>query len=352
MTPLDAIIREEIKADGPMTLARFMDLALQHPEYGYYRTRDPLGLAGDFVTSPEISQMFGEMIGLWASDLWRGMGKPDSFMLFELGPGRGTLMQDALRATRRIEGFHKALKLYLLESSPVLRKQQGEKLHDFAPFYCESLDDLPDLPLVVIANEFFDALPIRQFKKDEEGWKERLVGCAGGRLVFLDAAPQEPFRSPPPDVTQFWEEAPASLVLMHEIAEKIAKSGGGALIVDYGYNQPSDEPTFQAVRKQAYADPLENCGESDLTAHVNFAALGRMAEQAGLRLHGPVGQGAFLMNMGIELRAAQLKHNATPEQVEAIDIALHRLTDGSEMGSLFKALAVTHKTILENAGFI
>jgi NADH dehydrogenase [ubiquinone] 1 alpha subcomplex assembly factor 7 len=352
MTPLDRLIRDDIVANGPMGLAPFMDLALQHPQHGYYRTRDPLGARGDFITAPEVSQMFGEMIGLWAADLWAALGRPAAFVLLELGPGRGTLMQDALRATRKVPGFHQALRLYFMESSAVLRAEQMERLHDFKPAYCETLDELPPVPLIVVANEFFDALPIRQFVRAEDGaWHERSVDVEGNRLVFTAAPPAAPFAPPPEGVARFWEVSEIALLIVHELATLIAQRGGGALILDYGYAAPPEADTLQAVARHASADPLLNVGEADLTAHVNFGALARVAERAGLRAHGPVGQGAFLEAMGIYLRAALLKNNASAPQAEAIDHALHRLMDAAEMGTLFKALALTPPALIESAGF-
>jgi NADH dehydrogenase [ubiquinone] 1 alpha subcomplex assembly factor 7 len=328
---------------------------LQYPDYGYYRRRNPIGREGDFITAPEISQMFGEMIGLWCADVWRQMGQPDKFVLVELGPGRGTLMQDALRATAKVPGFHQALQLYLLESSETLRKIQQEKLVEHLPIYIDDLTQLPDLPLIVMANEFFDALPIRQFEKTFQGWCERMVTVDKNQLGFtlrpLDAMLlqliPENLREANPGV--FFEVSMPSTAILRHLAKHIARNGGAALIIDYGFTEPSGQPTLQAVSKHQYTDVLDDPGEVDLTAHVDFSLLKTVASGQGTIVWGPMGQGEFLQNLGIALRAAQLKQHA--DQANAIDTALKRLTDPTEMGNLFKVLAVTSSRINSVAGF-
>lgn len=357
VTPLADILADLIKKNGPLSVADYMRLALQHPEFGYYRHGDPLGQGGDFITAPEISQMFGEMIGLWCADLWRQMGKPESFTLLELGPGRGTLMQDALRAAAKIFGFHQALKLHLLESSETLRAKQKEKLIVFHPTYITDLNDLPRQPLIVIANEFFDALPIRQFEKSFDGWHERMVTAVDGKLAFALLPPDETIKLLLPESMRaanpgtVYELSPASMNMVRDLAKIVANRGGGALMVDYGYLVPDGKPTLQAVSNHQFTDVLGNVGESDLTALVDFGLLQRAAFIDDIKVHGPVGQGAFLRALGIELRAEQLKRQATPEQTNAIDKALHRLTNDSEMGTLFKAMAVTSSNLTDVPGF-
>ncbi len=341
MNELASILRDIIKTEGPVSLERYMQLALQHPDYGYYVKGDPLGHDGDFVTAPEISQMFGEMVGIWCAEMWRQMGKPAPFVLLEMGPGRGTLMQDALRATAKIEGFHQALRLCLMESDETLLEIQLEKLEAFSPRFIDGLGLLPSLPLIAIANEFFDALPIRQFVETDEGPRERLVDWGGERFVFV-----------PENATgKVIEESPQAVALMLDLAGAIAQRGGAALVVDYGYAVASGESTLQAVSGHKFADPLDRPGEIDLTAHVDFSALRAAAEKAGARTSEIVTQGEFLCAMGIELRAAQLKLNATEEQAKDIDSALFRLTDPTQMGALFKTIAVTRGDVEEIPGF-
>lgn len=378
---LFGVLRELIEARGPLTVADYMELALQHPTFGYYKHGDPLGRAGDFITAPEISQMFGEMIGVWCAEVWRMMGAPKAFALVELGPGRGTLMKDALRATRKISGFHDAMDLILLESSETLREKQREALVEHAPRYVESLADCPAVPTIFIANEFFDALPIRQFEKGFQGWSERLVDIAKEhRLAPLPYPPHEgegiapravdaigfAFTLSAPDPTYalmipedtrdakpgaVHEVSLPALGIMRDISKHIAKNGGAGLMLDYGAMQPAGVATLQAVSCHRRADVFSDPGSVDLTAHVDFGMLAAVARKDGLATHGAIAQGEFLEAMGIFLRAAQLKQHATPDQAKDIDSALHRLTDSSQMGSLFKAMAITPPGLRDVPGF-
>jgi len=361
MNKLSAILRAHIEKTGPMPVADYMCLALQHPEYGYYRQGDPLGQGGDFITAPEISQMFGEMIGLWCADIWRQMGSPEQFVLLEMGPGRGTLMQDALRAIAKISGFHQALQLYFLESSETLREMQKEKLAAYNPQYIDTFSaanaSLPPFPTIIIANEFFDALPIRQFEKSFQGWCERLVTIEKDAFVFTLSKPDDALLLLIPEAMRdanpgtVFELSPASINLTRDLAKHIAQNGGAALIVDYGCAAPDGKPTLQAVADHRYANVLGNPGEADLTALVDFGMLQRAAVTEGTGTYGPVGQGEFLKALGIDLRADQLKLRATAQQASAIDSALRRLTHPAQMGVLFKALAITTSDITECAGF-
>lgn len=332
-----------------MPLARFMELALQHPSYGYYAAGDPLGGQGDFITSPEISQLFGEMIGLWAAEIWRLSERPASFALLELGPGRGTLMQDALRATAKVAGFHEAMRLYLLESNATLREKQTEKLAAYAPVYLDDLSDLPPVPLIAVANEFFDALPVRQYIRTLQGWRERLVDWNGERFVFVHG--QEDVPLPLPADFSFHEVSPQALALVQQLAESVAARGGAGLIVDYGYAVPAGHDTLQAVSHHESVPVLDRPGQVDLTAHVDFTALAIAAQKKGARPTGIAPQGDFLRAMGIELRAAQLKKAATDTQAKDIDSALNRLTDSFQMGVLFKVLAFSHPDLPSAPGF-
>jgi SAM-dependent MidA family methyltransferase len=354
---LDVLIREQILAKGPMSIASYMDLALQHPEFGYYRQHDPLGASGDFITAPEVSQMFGEMIGLWCADIWQQMAMPSAVTLLEMGPGRGTLMQDALRATAKIKGFHDAMDLQLLETNASLCKQQQERLLAYLPVHIDNLAQLPPQPLIAVANEFFDALPIRQFEKTGDGWCERLVGVHNGELAMTLSPPTQDFLMLLPEAVReavvgtVHEISLPSLAILRQIAKHIAHHGGGFLVIDYGYNEVSGLASLQAVLRHAPVTIFERPGEVDLTAHVDFGALRMVAGGQNIKVTGPVGQGVFLQAMGIELRATQLKLRADIEQAKAIDTALARLTDIEQMGQLFKVMAITSPTI-QPAGFL
>jgi NADH dehydrogenase [ubiquinone] 1 alpha subcomplex assembly factor 7 len=360
MTPLEAEIRRIIAVDGPMSVAAFMRLCLGHPEHGYYTTRDPFGRGGDFITAPEISQMFGELIGLWAAAAWQAMGAPARVALMELGPGRGTLMADALRAARVVPAFVAALNVHLVETSPVLRRLQQERLAGLGVpvAWHGDIADVPDGPLIVIANEFFDALPVHQAVKAADGWHERMVGVDAGALAF--ALHPDPIPGFAAIVPGRLAGAPTGAVyewrsgdVVAEIAHRVAGHGGAALTLDYGHRESALGETLQAVGRHAFADPLASPGEVDLTAQVDFAALARTAEGAGARVHGPVAQGEFLRRLGIEARAAALRATATPAQAVDIDDALARLagTGGDAMGELFKAIAFADPRLDALPGF-
>jgi NADH dehydrogenase [ubiquinone] 1 alpha subcomplex assembly factor 7 len=344
VTPLHREIAELIAQEGPISVERYMGLALSHPRYGYYRTRDPFGAAGDFVTAPEISQIFGELIGLWAADRWDLMGRPAQLRLVELGPGRGTLMADALRATRIVPQFRAALDLHLVETSETLRQRQEQALAAQASAsWHRRFEDIPAGPMILIANEFFDALPIRQYVRAGTGWHERLVGLAEeGALAFGLAVQPEPTLGAAAPIGAVLEVSPQGLALARAIAERLVAQGGVALIIDYGHVRQGFGDSFQAVRRHGFADPLAAPGENDLTAHVDFAALGEAARKGGAAVYGPVTQGDFLRALGIEARAARLKAKATPSQAAAIDAALARLAGVGEgqMGALFKTTAI------------
>ena len=354
MNDLCDVLRDRIACNGPLTVAEYMELALQHPLYGYYRAGDPLGRDGDFTTAPEISQMFGEMIGLWCADMWQRMGRPSPFALAELGPGRGTLMQDVLRATAKVPDFHAQMNLCLMESNATLRTRQGEKLDCYKPCYIDDLAQLPAMPTLMIANEFFDALPIRQFEKTTQGWCERMVTWDGAALAFtLCPATQALMEVMPPAIREkeagaVYEISFPSLKMARDIGQHLGNHGGAMLAIDYGYTDLPMRPTFQAIAKHEYANPLACVGERDLTAHVDFGALQRATRLSGPT---PITQGEFLRNLGIEIRAAQLKHRATPEQAQAIDAALHRLTDPMQMGNLFKVMCVAGPSFQQVTGF-
>jgi NADH dehydrogenase [ubiquinone] 1 alpha subcomplex assembly factor 7 len=360
-TPLDAEIRARIARAGPVPVAEFMAMCLYDPQHGYYGRRSPFGAAGDFVTAPEISQMFGELVGLWAAKVWQAMGKPDPVALIELGPGRGTMMADALRATRAAPDFRRAARVHLIETGLDLQARQRATLStvDDVPLrWHATIDDVPGIASIIVANEFFDALPIRQAERRPTGWHERMVAVdASGALTLTAARDPLPNLEPklPPaaaraGIGEIFEWRPAKLAI--EIACRAA-AGGAALIIDYGHVKSAAGDTFQAVRSHRYASPLTSPGLTDLTAHVDFEALGKAAQEAGARVHGPVEQGMWLKRLGIEARAAALLAKATESQRADIAAALQRLTGTgpNQMGSLFKAIAFSATAIAHLPGF-
>ena len=339
MTKLADILTARIAATGPITLADYMSECLLHPHHGYYTTRDPFGAAGDFTTAPEISQMFGELVGLALAQAWLDQGQPTPFVLAELGPGRGTMMADILRATRNVPGFHVALHLSLVEASPVLRARQAQSLAGYQPLWSDTIQDLPDGPLYLIANEFFDALPIRQFQRAGQGWRERMVGLTGATLGFglgpeVRVTALDP-RLPDTAEGAIVEYCPAAGPIVREISARIAAHGGVALIVDYG-GWASCGDTFQALKSSAYTDPFAAPGQADLTAHVDFAALVAASPLA----HRYTTQGAFLQRLGIATRAARLSQGLNRAALQSHLAATRRLTDDGEMGTLFKVLVL------------
>ncbi|THD85850.1 class I SAM-dependent methyltransferase [Aliigemmobacter aestuarii] len=340
MTPLADILIRRIAAAGPMTLADYMAECLLHPDHGYYTTRPPFGAKGDFTTAPEISQMFGELMGLALAQAWLDHGAPGRFTLAEPGPGRGTLMADVLRATRGVPGFHHAAQVLLIEASPALRAEQARTLAAWPVAWADSLTDLPEQPLFLVANEFFDALPIRQFTRQGDGWAETMVGLVEGRLRLgrAPAAPLAALAHRLADTAEgdIVEVCPAAAAAMAGIAGRIARHGGAALITDYG-GWRSLGDTFQAMEDHAYADPLARPGRADLTAHVDFEALALAAAPCQ---HAIATQGAFLERLGIAQRAARLAQSLHGAALESHLAATRRLTDPEEMGSLFKTLAL------------
>ncbi|HUO53244.1 MAG TPA: SAM-dependent methyltransferase [Rhodoblastus sp.] len=349
-------IREMIADEGPMSIERFMALALTHPTKGYYTTRNPFGAGGDFVTAPEISQMFGELLGLWAAEIWTLIGAPPRILLVELGPGRGALMSDALRAARAAPGFFEAIEVHLVEASELLADQQRQALAESGKTasWHRSLDDLPRGPAIFLANEFFDALPVRHYLKTTRGWRERLVGLdPDGALAFGLSEEAEPYIKAEAPEGAVLEVGAAAQRLMTRIAARIVTENGAALVVDYGYERTAFGETLQAVKAHQFVDPLAEPGLADLTTHVDFSALARAAASANARVHGPVEQGAFLRELGIAQRAEALKRQAAPDQAAAVDSALARLTGEGEgeMGALFKVLAVTRRSLKEAPGF-
>ena len=359
--PLETEIRRRIAVAGPMPVAEYMALCLADSEHGYYTTRDPLGARGDFITAPEVSQMFGEMIGLWMAATWKQMGSPENLRIIELGPGRGTMMKDALRAAKVMPDFLKAVVLHLVEISPALEAQQQRTLEPLSMpmFWHPALIDVPPGPAIVLANEFFDALPVHQAVKTEHGWHERQIEIdSTGSLAFTiapDPIPQFDRLLPPalrnaPDASIF--EWRADNVAM-ELGKRLTRDGGAALVIDYGHAQSAIGDTFQAVGRHAYADPLSAPGSIDLTAHVDFQALAKAVEAMGASGYGPVTQSQLLRRLGIMTRATSLKSKAAAGVAADIDAALKRLiSEGAAgMGVLFKAAAFAHPALGVPPGF-
>jgi NADH dehydrogenase [ubiquinone] 1 alpha subcomplex assembly factor 7 len=334
VTPLKAIIDEIIATEGPMPLDRYMGLCLGHPQHGYYMTRNPFGEQGDFVTAPEISQIFGELIGVWCATAWVAMGRPGTFSLVELGPGMGTLMADVLKASKAMPGFREAADIHLVEMSPVLRKLQGEKLRRGINWH-ETLATVPEAPMLLLANEFFDAIPIRQFEKRDRVWVERCIGAKG--MGFMPAA-LDNIQGMNGDVIEF---APQRLGIAEDIGRRLAKHRGAALIIDYGHLQTAPGDTLQAVRAHQYVPITDEPGESDITSHVDFETLGKALASGGARTYPAMRQRDFLLAMGLEARAAILAARADPVTAESLTRAVARLIGESEMGNLFKVMVST-----------
>jgi SAM-dependent MidA family methyltransferase len=348
-SPLEREIRRRIAVAGAIPVAEYMRLCLAHPEHGYYVKRDPLGSGGDFITAPEISQMFGELIGLWAAQVWRQMGAPENVRLIELGPGRGSMMFDALRAARVVKDFREAIVVHLVEISPALQKLQQQRLeaHDVPTLWHTTFEDVPAGPSIIIANEFIDALPVHQAVKQNDGWHERMVGVgsdgkfcftlAKDALLHFETGLPRALRQSPDGSIFEWRDDRFALDLGRR-----TRKGGAALILDYGHIKYALGDTLQAVAGHTYTEVLQAPGEADLTAHVDFEALAQSAESIGGRIHGPILQRDFLLRLGIDKRAAALKAKATRDRGLEIDMALSRLTESGAkgMGELFKALAI------------
>ena len=346
-SPLESEIRRLIAIAGPMPIADYMRLCLTHPQYGYYLTHEPIGAAGDFITAPEVSQMFGELIGLWMTAAWERMGAPENVRVVELGPGRGTLMADALRAARVVKKFYTAAVVHLVEISPRLRATQQQRLGGLGVpvHWHEALVDVPAGPVIVVANEFIDTLPIHQAVKRGDAWYERVVeiaadgnfaiGLAYDALPRFDATLPRELRGSPDGSVYEWRDDTLAL----DIGRRV-RNNGVALIIDYGHARQGLGETLQAVAGHSFAEPLRSPGQADLTAHVDFAALVLSADILGARIHGPASQRDFLRRLGIEERAAALKAR-TPQKAGEIDGALARLTatGARGMGDMFKVLA-------------
>lgn len=343
MSPLEEKIRHAIALNGPMKLETFMALAVGE----YYASRDPFGQAGDFVTAPEISQMFGELLGIWVADTWVKLGSPNPFQLVEGGPGRGTLMADILRATQRVEGLHQAARVQLIETSPRLRECQEQTLQGYEVNWHGSLETLPDLPIIFIANELLDAFPIRQIECRKGQWHERVIGLEDDALTFGLIPVEVTLPLAEGAIKEF---CPQALVFVNQLANRIEAQKGAALFIDYGYVDPTHTgDTLQAVKNHQFASVLETPGEVDLTALVDFNML--TLYLPGMKVFGPITQRDFLHNMGINLRLEKLKAVGTPEQKMDLQTGYVRLTAPDQMGHLFKVLAFSHDPDVVLGGF-
>ena len=352
MTELTKVLHHRIAQNGPMSLAEFMETCLLHPAHGYYTQQDVFGASGDFVTAPETSQMFGELLGLCLAQSWQDQGCPAPFVLLELGPGRGTLMADILRATSRIDGFHQAMRLHLFEASKKLIDQQRKSLIGFDPVWLDNLADLPNLPLFCVANEFFDALPLHQYQRKGEGWHERQIGLTDGQLsIGLNKNPsvttQLKARIEDTAEGDIVEINPQTRAIAAQIGNHIEAYKGVAIIIDYG-DWRSLGDTVQAVKNHQFVDILKAPGEVDLTAHVDFEAIVNAAACAASRL---TPQGVLLERLGITPRAQTLAKNLSGPALEHHIAAHRRLTHPDEMGTVFKALALFPKASPPPPGF-
>ncbi len=331
-------LAKQIEASGPISVAEFMRVANEQ----YYSSRDPLGVNGDFITAPEVSQIFGELIGLWLADIWLRQNRPANCHYVELGPGRGTLCADALRAMDRFE-FEPVV--HFVETSDALRVKQLQAVPQANIW--NSVDDLPDDgPLLIVANEFFDALPVRQFVSTHAGWRERVVVRDSGAKFTaipgsqtMDGAIPAEFRATPSQT--IYETSPTTSDIVYELAGRLKRQGGAMLIIDYGYNQTGLGSTLQAVKNHHFTEPFENPGDCDLTAHVNFLEVANLCRMRDLNISGPIEQGSWLTALGVEQRAAMLAETA-PDKADDIFAARNRLVNPDKMGQLFKVLAVSH----------
>ena len=356
MNALAAQIIALIAQNGPLTIAQYMAIALGDPRHGYYATRPALGGQGDFITAPETSQMFGELVGLWCAQAWLDIGAPTPANLIELGPGRGVMMSDMLRAAKALDAYRAALRVTLVETSAPLMGEQARTLAGHEIKWMSALAEAPAGPSLIVANEFLDCLPIRQFVRTPEGWREKVVGARDGALTFglinapvTDNALIPPALKTAPDGAVA-EVAPGLASFIETLAARLHAHPGYALFFDYGAPTPDGGDTFQALRRHASADPLDAPGESDLTAHVDFNAVKRHAEAAGLLACGPIAQGAWLRAMGIETRAAALQ-TAQPAQADLIARQRDRLIAPDQMGVLFQAICLSSPGLPAPTGF-
>jgi SAM-dependent MidA family methyltransferase len=355
-TPLSQKIKALIRATGPISITDYFAMCLADPEHGYYQTKEPFGTGGDFITAPEISQLFGEMIGIFMVHAWQRHGSPTDVRLVEIGPGRGTMMADMLRVIKRLAlPLFEAMSIHLLETSERLRGTQRITLEAYSTkiSWHDSFEEVPEGFVLIAANELFDAIPIRQFIKTQTGFRERLVGLDDrDELVFAaGVATLDPQTLPAPLASipegTIFEVAPARQAVMATLCERLRQSGGTALIIDYGHMVTGFGDTLQAVRSHEFDPPLAHPGEADLTSHVDFEDLARIALGAGVHLNGGLRQGDFLYGLGLTERATALAKGKEPADQKLIAVAVDRLAGegAGKMGELFKVIAVSSPTL-------
>ncbi|WP_036221720.1 class I SAM-dependent methyltransferase [Maritalea myrionectae] len=349
---LSDLINVQIKAQGPMSLSTYMNLCLTHPTLGYYRKADPLGRQGDFITAPEISQMFGEMLGVWVAQIWQQMDKPKKFTLAELGPGRGTLMADMVRIFQGVPDMMDALSIQLLETNPVLKQAQVDAIKGTPLNWVEEIHQLADIegPLIVVANEFFDALPIKQFQYTNGNWFERVIGLKDDDRVWgLSPTPMPtdafPAKIAKPEENAIWEMAYPAQKNMEELGALVAEKTGAILAIDYGYAETQTGDTLQALEKHKMVDPLAHPGAADLTSHVDFEALSETLDRDKLNICPLISQKDFLKAMGIEMRAQAIMDHI-PDARQKVENDLERLIGDKQMGQLFKVQAIGSKNMV------
>ena len=345
MASLTDHLKKQINAFGAISIADYMRECLMHPHYGYYQKQIVFGEEGDFITAPEISQMFGEIIGLKLAEKWIEAGRPHDTHLIELGPGRGTLMADILRATKTIPDFHNSVHVHFIEASDQLKALQAEKVPNAT--WHDQIQDVPEGFSLIIANEFFDALPIHQFEKKDGIWFERMVHTCENGFEFVLANPGRQFSLVSSTARNMnngtiYEVCPAALSITGLIADRIKTSGGTAIIIDYGYIASTGGDTFQALKNHEYVPPLDNPGQADLTAHVAFDQIKAAASEKNITVSGPFEQGEYLMKAGLGIRAQQLAENKPEQKQQQILNELIRLTAPEQMGQLFKVLTLDH----------
>ena len=352
-------IARRIRAEGPLSVAAYMAMALHDPEGGYYALRDPIGAQGDFITAPEISQIFGELIGLWCAVVWRHLGRPDPVILAELGPGRGVLISDLLRAAATMPDFRRALRLHLVEASAPLRATQQRHLAQFEPTWVPRFEHLPDGPMLLVANEFLDALPIRQLVRHGPHWSERMVTLDDeDRFVFVDGPPSPVSSLLVPEALRdsarraaVVEICPAAVALAAALGARFSRQAGAALFIDYGYFPSAPGPTLRALCRHHAVSVLAAPGSADLSADVDFAVFADAARTGGTETYGPVPQARLLAALGAPERTAALRARATPSEQRTLDSGVKRLLDPGGMGARFKAIALVSPHLPPPPGF-
>ncbi len=348
MSTLRSRIADAIRTNGPMSVSLYMLMCLHDPRHGYYATRSDF--SADFTTAPETSQIFGELLGLWTAHEWMRLGSPRKLWVIELGPGRGTMMEDMIRAADSVKGFSDAAEIGLIEASPVLRRAQAERLGQRPVRHFEDLDDVPPGAAIIVGNEFLDCMAVRQFVRAGQDWRERHIGLAGGETFAVGLGPVVELPRNVIPGGEYVEVAPGLETLVEAVAQRFRDSPGRALFIDYGPSDRSPGDTLRAYKLGKQIDPLAEPGSSDLTADVDFARLVRIAEREGLAVHGPVDQGHFLQRLGAPERARSLAR-ANPQRSEEISAAVRKLLAPEEMGSRFKAICLTPHGVDAPPGF-